>query len=173
MTLTPAVASAEATPLPSSLVRRARPTLVGTFEVKQREVEPVSDGVVRRARAVAEAMFATSEGPDGAPPADRLDWVGRELRGFLGHSPDASRVFRLCLFAVTTIGPLFSFRVGFEQHTLAERIKLLERVEHSPLSTALLGLKAVLCMLYFEHPDAARSIGAPVGDESCKIQVAK
>jgi len=26
-------------------------------------------------------------------------------------------------------------------------------------------------MLYFEHPAAARSIGAPVGDEGCKVHV--
>lgn len=155
---------------PSALVRArgARPALVGVFDVRERETAPISDAVVRRARAVAEAMFATEAGP---PPAERLEWVTRELRGFLGHSPDASRVFRLCLFVVTTVGPLLSFRFGFESHELAERTKLLERVEKSPLSTALLGLKAVLCMLYFEHPDAARAIGAPIGNEGCKVQV--
>jgi len=79
-------------------------------------------------------------------------------------------VFRLCLFLVTTLGPLLSLRIGFASRPLEERTRLLERVEKSPLSTALLGLKAVLCMLYFEHPDAARSIGAPVGDEGCKVQ---
>lgn len=147
--------------------RAARPTLAGPFDVKEREVAPLSESTVRVARAVAEAMFASEEGP---PPADRLDWVTTELRGFLGHSPDASRVFRICLFLVTTLGPLLSLRIGFASRPLEERTRLLERVEKSPLSTALLGLKAVLCMLYFEHPDAARSIGAPVGDEGCKVQ---
>ncbi len=155
---------------PSSLIARARaprPTLAGPFDVKDREVAPLSASTVRLARAVTEAMFATGEGP---PPADRLEWVTTELRGFLGHSPDASRVFRLCLFLVTGLGPLLSLRLGFASRPLEERTRLLERVEKSPLSTALLGLKAVLCMLYFEHPDAARSIGAPVGDEGCKVK---
>jgi hypothetical protein len=147
--------------------RAARPTLTGPFDVKEREVAPLSESTVRVARAVAEAMFASEEGP---PPADRLDWVTTELRGFLGHSPDASRVFRLCLFLVTALGPLLSLRIGFASRPLEERTRLLERVEKSPLSTALLGLKAVLCMLYFEHPDAARSVGAPVGEEGCKVQ---
>ena len=38
---------------------------------------------------------------------------------------------------------------------------ILDKVEHGPLSTALLAVKAVLCILYFEHPEAAKEIGAP------------
>jgi len=101
---------------PSSLIARARaprPTLAGPFDVKDREVAPLAASTVRLARAVTEAMFATGEGP---PPADRLEWVTTELRGFLGHSPDASRVFRLCLFLVTGLGPLLSLRLGFASH---------------------------------------------------------
>ncbi len=151
-----------------SLLKPARPTLLGTYDVKERSVAPLPDATVRRALAVAEAMFASEEGP---PPAERLDWVGSELRGFLGHSgPDAQRVFRLCLFAVTVLGPLWSWQIGYVGRELSERRRQLDRVERSLLATALFGLKAVLCLLYFEHPDAARDNGATGG---CKIEVQK
>ncbi|MBL8608992.1 MAG: hypothetical protein JNL38_16820 [Myxococcales bacterium] len=133
--------------------------LVGKSDVRAREPVPIGDGLVARARAVAEAMFATDEGP---PPPKRLDWLEKELRGFLGHAGSSARfVFGASVYAVTLLGPLVSGRLGgFASLDLEARKHVLERVEKSFLSTPLLGVKAILCILYFEHPDAARFIGA-------------
>jgi hypothetical protein len=153
---------------PRLLPRGERPVLEGTFDVKTREHVPVSEGVVKGARVVAEAMFATER---GAPPAERLDWLEKELGSFLGHAgADARLIFSASLFVVTVIGPLVWFRPGFSGRSLEERRELLERAEHGLFSTPLLGVKAILCILYFEHPDAAREIGA---DGGCLLEGAK
>lgn len=140
---------------------RKRPVLEGTFDVRDRDPLPVSDGVVRRARQVAEALFSSQSAP---PAKERLDWLGKEIRSFVGHSgADASRILALSLLAITVLGPLLSGKFGFLDRPLEERRAILERVEKSFLSTALLAVKAVLCILYFEHPDATREIGGPFG----------
>ena len=140
---------------------RKRPVLEGTFDVRTREPIPVSDATIARARAVAEALFSTASAP---PPMERLDWLSSELRSFVGHSgEDARRILGLSLFAVTVLGPLLSGKFGFLDRSLEERRAILERVEKSLLSTTLLAVKAVLCILYFEHPDATREIGGPFG----------
>lgn len=144
-----------------NLTLRKRPVLVGTYDVKTRDPLPVGDGTIRRARAVAEALFSSEA---GAPPAERLDWLGKELRGFAGHSgEDARRILSLTLFAVTVLGPLLSFQFGFVDKSLAERRELLEKIERGPLAPAILAVKAALCILYFEHPDAQKEIGGPFG----------
>ena len=43
-------------------------------------------------------------------------------------------------------------------------MRALQTIEETPLSLALLGAKAILCIVYFEHPDAAREIG---WDQAC------
>lgn len=136
-----------------------RMTLVGKSDVKEREPVPIGDGLLARARAVAEALFATAE---GAPPPKRLDWVERELRSFLGHAGAQARfVFGASVYAVTLLGPLVAGKLGgFAALGLADRMRVLEKVEKSFLSTPLLGVKAILCIVYFEHPEAARHIGA-------------
>ncbi len=145
--------------MPRFMHLRKRPVLVGPFDVKTRDPLPVGDGTVRRARAVAEALFSSET---EAPSPARLDWLVKELRGFVGHSgEDARRILALSLFAVTVLGPLLAFKIGFVSKSLSERRDILDKVEHGPLSTALLAVKAVLCILYFEHPDAAKEIGAP------------
>ena len=92
----------------------------------------------------------------------RLDWVERELRSFLGHAGAQARfVFGASVYAVTLLGPLVAGKFGaFAGLGLADRMHVLEKVEKSFLSTPLLGVKAILCIVYFEHPEAARHIGA-------------
>ncbi|RLB53084.1 MAG: hypothetical protein DRJ42_12995 [Deltaproteobacteria bacterium] len=110
------------------------------------------------ARAVAEALFTTRDGP---PPADRLDWLVDDLDDFVAQSgPRAGRVFGLCLFAISFLGPLLAFRlVPFRWLSLSTRTRALERMERSPFALALFGAKALLCIVYYEHPDAAATIG--------------
>ena len=110
------------------------------------------------ARALAEAIFSTES---GAPPAERLDWLMRELDDFLGHAgPRARALLRLSFFAVAWLAPLLTLRFRpLRSLPLPARIDAVERLERSQVAMPLLATKAILSVLYYEHPDAAREIG--------------
>lgn len=110
------------------------------------------------ARAVAEALYTTREGP---PPTERLDWLVDDLDHFVAQAgPRAGRVFGLCLLAISVLAPLLALRcVPFRWLSLDTRTRALERMERSPFALALFGAKALLSIVYYEHPDAAASIG--------------
>ncbi len=108
--------------------------------------------------ALAEALFATDA---GAPPPERLAWLVDDLDDFLAQAgPRARGVFTLCLTALALGAPLFARRLGgFSSMPLSERSSALERLERSPLALALFGAKALLCIVYYEHPEAALHAG--------------
>jgi hypothetical protein len=108
--------------------------------------------------AIAEALFATAAGP---PPAERLAWVVDELDDMLARVGAKSRLlFRLSVFAVAMLAPVLSLRfVPLGRMPLEARTHALEQLERSQLGLALLAVKAMLCVIYYEHPDAAREIG--------------
>lgn len=112
----------------------------------------------RTARAVAEALFTTKDGP---PPDERLDWLVEDLDDCMALSgARGKRVFRLCLFAISVVAPLLVFRfVPYRFLSRATRSRALERMERSVFALAVFGAKALLCIVYYEHPDAARMIG--------------
>ena len=108
--------------------------------------------------AVAQAIFAKSNGP---PPQERVDWLVSELDDFLARSGAKARwLFRLSLLAVSVLAPLFLFRfVPLRALPLEERSHALDKMESSRFALPLLAVKAMLCIIYYEHPDAAREIG--------------
>lgn len=108
--------------------------------------------------ALAEALFTTDEGP---PPEERLAWLVDDLDDFLARSgPRALFVFRLCVLAVGLVAPLLVGRLTtLRALATPDRLRALERMERSPLALALFGAKTTLCILYYEHPDAAREVG--------------
>lgn len=110
------------------------------------------------ATAVIEALFC---GPQGPPPPERVEWIDRDLADFLHHAGPRPRfLLGLCLWLVEWLAPLFIWRLPrFSRLPLPVRVRALERLEHGPLSLALLGLKAILCFIHYEHPDARREIG--------------
>lgn len=113
--------------------------------------------VIARARAVAEALFSTEAGP---PPAERLDWLERELEDFLARAGARSRfIVSLALFAVVVLAPLVSLRLRrFVRLSVNERARALARLEDT-FGGPVLAVKAILCVIYYEHPDAARFVG--------------
>ena len=119
-------------------------------------------GLSRAARvvalAVAETLFSTADGP---PPVERLAWLGDELDDFFAHAGDRSRwVFLLCIHAIDRVAPLFVRRLArFSALALDERLVALERFEASPAGLAFFGAKAALCIVWYEHPAAARDVG--------------
>jgi hypothetical protein len=108
--------------------------------------------------ALAEALFASE---DGAPPAARLRWLCDELDDFLGRAgPKARLFFRLSLLAVSVLAPLMIRRLRpLRTLPLAARTQALTRIEESAFALPLLAVKAILCILYYEHPDVVREIG--------------
>jgi len=121
----------------------------------------------RAVRAVIEAIFAragTKEG-EGAevlpPPAERVAWVTREIDDFLSRATTRSYVIViLSLAVVSLVAPLFLRRFGaLASLSPGERVVALERFERSGLAPALLAVKALVCVHYYEHPDAAREVG--------------
>ena len=108
--------------------------------------------------ALAEALFTTDEGP---PPEDRLAWLVDDLDDFLSRAgPRARLVYRLCLLAIAIIAPIMIGRLPpYRALSREQRARSLERMERSALGLAVFGAKAMLCILYYEHPGAARAIG--------------
>ncbi len=130
-------------------------------DVRNRRVTPLPLHVRHSARVVAEALFSSDAGP--AEPS-RLDWVAQDLMDFMARSPGRARfILRLSLFALTFLAPLFVFRpLPLGWLSLPVRVRALERMEHSVLGPAALAVKAMLCMLWFEHPDTRRETNTPI-----------
>jgi hypothetical protein len=118
----------------------------------------VSTRFITAVRAVAEAVFSTDAGP---PPPARLDWLCVELADFLSRAGARTRLMlRLALLAVSLVAPLLAGRLPpLRRLSLSERIRALTLLEQSPFGAPVLAVKALLCVLYYEHPDAAREIG--------------
>lgn len=120
------------------------------------------EGLSEEARAVAvsvaEALFSRDE---GGPPPERLRWLGEDLDHFFAHAGTRSRsVFLLCITAIDLLAPLLSKRLGrFSTLPLADRVAALARFEESPLALAFFGAKTALCIVWYEHPAAAREVG--------------
>lgn len=123
----------------------------------------LSPGGRSATHALAAALFSTHEGP---PPPDRLLWLVDDLDHFLAHAGSRARLaYGLCLLAVGWLAPLLLGRPGhLASLPLPHRIEALERLEQSPFALAFFGAKTILCILYYEHPEAARDAGV---DTSC------
>ena len=129
----------------------------------------LSPSLRRDARAVAEALFSTDQ---GVPEAGRIDWLMDELDHFVAQAGLRARfILRGCLTAISQVSPrLVGRQPPFRDLPLPERVAALERLEHSPLAMAFLGAKAMLCMIYYEHPQVQREHGA---DTECLLPVVK
>jgi hypothetical protein len=112
---------------------------------------------VRAAGAIASAVFASDSGP---PAPERLSYLEREFEDFLARSGHRARLmlsFMIWLVALTA--PLLIGRLG-PLGALAhqDRVRALDRLERR-FGEPLVAVKAILCLIYYEHPDAAREVG--------------
>lgn len=113
---------------------------------------------LRAARGFSEALFSTREGP---PPPERIEWLIRELDDLLVQAGWRSAGFyKLALIAVSLLAPLFirSIRPLWSL-PLDSRVRALTRMEESRLASVVLAAKSMVCIIYYEHPDARREIG--------------
>jgi hypothetical protein len=118
----------------------------------------VSTRSLRALRAIAEALFSTDAGP---PPAERLDWLLLDIEDFLARAGPRTRlVFGLAVLAVSVLAPLGVMRfVPLRRLSLKDRVHALRRLENSRVAAPLFAVKALLSIIYYEHPEAARAIG--------------
>jgi len=124
--------------------------------VAVREGAYVPAAFERRLRAIAEALFA---GEKGAPDPERVGWVCADFRDFASRASGRGRLLLLLsVWVLTWIAPLFIWRIGpLESLELDRRADALEAVERSGLlGFAALAPKAMLCLMWFEHPDTQR-----------------
>jgi hypothetical protein len=119
--------------------------------------------------ALAEAIFATEDGP---PPRPRIEWLSREIDDFLARAGARSRfVYVMSVTVVSIVAPILIGKFGgLRALPLPERSRALEKMERSKLALPLLAVKAMLCILYYEHPDAAKEIGF---DAKCMLPVVR
>lgn len=117
----------------------------------------VGRGTIAALVAIAEAVFSRG---GRAPAADRLSWVEREMEDFLARSGARSRaLFTFMVWLTRVLAPLSVGRFTLlERLSLAERVEALKRLE-ARFGEPLLAIKAILCLVYYEHPDAARDVG--------------
>lgn len=118
----------------------------------------VSPRMLSALRSFAEALFSTADGP---PPAERLDWVTREMEDYLVRAGSRARlIFRLALFAVMWLAPLFVGALPtLRRLSVPKRVEALTKMEESFAAGAVLAVKAFLCVVWYEHPDVQRDVG--------------
>jgi hypothetical protein len=112
---------------------------------------------VKATGAIASAVFATDSGP---PPPERLSYLEREFEDFLARSgPRARLMLSFMIWLVALAAPLLIGKLRPLQ-ALAhdDRVRALDRLERR-FGEPLVAVKAILCLIYYEHPDAAREVG--------------
>ena len=129
-------------------------------------MRPFSRRTRRTLGAIAEALFGA---PGAPPPASRIEWLVDDLEDFCRGAGARSRLMvRLLVLGIAVVGPFFARRPRlFRRLSLETRIRALDRMESSFASALVLGLKAMLCILYYEHPDAAHEVGF---DGACLVE---
>lgn len=122
---------------------------------------PTYGWALQSARAIAEAVFSSG---GGSPPAERIDWLSSELTEYVERAGWRSGGFyKLGLLLVALLAPLLIRRLPpLWRLPLEERVKALKAIERR-FASVFLPVKAILCIIYYEHPDAARETGYPGG----------
>jgi hypothetical protein len=113
---------------------------------------------LRRLGVIAEAVFASDH---ALLDSQRLRWLLAEIKDFTERAgPRARFVIVLSTLAVSVLAPLLSRRFcSLLKFAPRERIRALERLEASALCAPLIAVKALLAVIYYEHPDAQRDVG--------------
>lgn len=89
-----------------------------------------------------------------------MAWFITDIDDFVAHLNLRARwLFHLCIYAVSLLAPLVAGRFGtLAGLPLPARIAALEAFEQTPAALALFAARAIVSLVYYEHPDAAREI---------------
>jgi len=121
----------------------------------------LSERTLEMTMAIAEALFSSDD--QKPPPEDRMAFLRREYADFMSRAtPKGRLLFWAAPRAISLLAPLLSSkRPPLARLTIEERVKVLSRFEASPFAGVLIALRALLCMIYYEHPAAANAAGVP------------
>lgn len=112
-------------------------------------------------RALAEAMFS----PDGEVAPDRLDSFVDEVDAFISPASKTLRFGLVLMLVAIRWSPLVFFRfTPFDGMTVEDRVKHLERLEHSKvkqLPLLVVAYKTIMTMIFYEDEEEQRSLGYP------------
>lgn len=108
----------------------------------------------------------------GGVPRDRLAWAVAEADDFLAHAgPRTTLFFALAMLAVEWGPVLMSAGLGRMSRLTPERRRAyLERLDRSNLAILLALPKALLSLVYYEHPEALAETGY---DGACLVPPAR
>ena len=122
--------------------------------------EIISDFHARQIRYISEAFFSEDTSP---MDSKRLEWLVREYCDFMSRAPTKQRfLFRTAVTVIAFLSPLFIWKIGpFSTLNFNDRIRALRRFEQRKIGRILIPVRAILCLIYYEHPDAAKTLGLP------------
>lgn len=148
---------------PHPLVALPRPVRPGTLPLpspdgEARKTGALSARTMSTTRAVAEALFSDR---DVAPPPERIAWAMDEYEDLMARTTARGRLlFWSAATAISWFAPLLIKKAPpFRDLTLPTRVRALRAFEACALGGVLIALRAMLCIVYYEHPDAARAAG--------------
>ncbi|MDW8361855.1 MAG: hypothetical protein RMK74_05610 [Myxococcales bacterium] len=130
--------------------------------VRIRDAVAPGPGLGARARAALRALAEALLWDGTAPPSDAwMRWIVDELDDFARRAGTRARIgLRLLLFVVGVAAPACVGRLPpLRALPLSDRVRALERFDRTPLGLALYGLKALICLVAYEYPEAARRTG--------------
>lgn len=116
-------------------------------EFHQREIESIS-----------EAFFSADTVP---MDPKRLRWLTREYCDFMGRAQAKQRfLFSTAVTIIAYLAPLFIWKIGpFSALNFDDRVRALKVFERRKIGRLLIPVRAILCLMYYEHPDAAQTLG--------------
>ena len=103
--------------------------------------------------------------PDGEVSAARLDAFVDDLDGFISPASKTLRFGLVLMLSVIRWSPLLFFRfTPFDEMSVEDRVKHLERLEHSKvkqLPLLVVAYKTIMTMIFYEDEEEQRHIGYP------------
>ncbi len=114
---------------------------------------------LRAARAFCDALYSSDD--LNPAPQDRMDWLQGELDHLLCRASWRSGgVYKLLLLLICFVAPLHLGRpLPLWRLSVPDRVRALRAMERGPLASVVLAAKAIICMIYYEHPAVAQECG--------------
>jgi hypothetical protein len=105
---------------------------------------------------VSEALFAGENGP---PPHERLQFLVDDMQHYLRHSGFRTRTMvRVSMLLIDLVVPILTLRRPLRWLSWPERVAALATIERSAAGLLVLFVKVLLCLVYYEHPDAEQEL---------------